>query len=276
MFDANTFWLKINYFVLANRNDFKKWWMILLIAATVFVVVFTFTNGILYAVGTQKHNNLIFSMSKDTIDYNLIKERNIPIPIKSVDTTILSAANGKFDVVAHLMNSNTNWAVESIEYKFVINGQETEVFTDYIMPQSDKYLTISGVEVSGEGNQVSLALDIVKLNWKRVVNDEDLLPINFSVENIEYSSLLASNGSIVSSVKADIKNNSFRSFWSTKFVVVLYSNDIIAGLDYAYFDKFETGEATLLNSRWDNVSYPITSTVILPDMNLLDLENLMN
>jgi len=276
MVNVDTFWLKINYFLLTNRKDFKKWWVILLIALGIFVVVFTFTNAILYIIGTSKQSEIMLSMAGNAINFDSIRERNKPVTLQIVDTTILPAINEKFDLVAHITNSNTSWAVESIDYRFIINGEETDTFSDYIMPQSDKYLTVSGVDVSGDGDQVSLALDVTDIVWKRVSSEEELISIDFAIENIEYSNFSSLNGIMVNSVSANIENKSFRNFWTTKFVVVLYSNDVIAGIDYVYFDNFEFDESRLVSSQWNNLPFTVTDVVILPDMNLLDYDNLIN
>ncbi len=272
--DLESIWLKINYFFLTNRDDLKKWWVILLIAADVFIVVFVFTNSILFILGIPKQTNYIVAMAQSPIDYTAIRESSRPKSLEIVNTAALPNANSNYDLIAQINNPNKDWVVESIKYNFVINGQPTDSLTDFIMPNSDKYLTMLSVPLTSEQNSIALTMEIKEINWSRVPDINKLVSFDFSFENINYSSYIA-NKLTIHNVEAEVINNGFKGFWQTRFIVILYSGDKIAGVNYVYYDEFKAGAKQSLKSQWNYLSLPVTSVVILPDMDLTDLDNII-
>jgi len=275
MFDINTLWLKINYFGLSHRSDIRKWWVILLLAADIFVVVFIFTNLIVYLANITQEEKLLVAMAESPINYQAIRTQHIPRPLEIVTTVVIPQGQARYDLVTQVKNSNKNWAVENIVYNFSLAGQETEEQTDFIMPETDKYLIISNVNGPAKQEQAKATFSIKKVAWRRVDNLGKLPAIDFTIDDIEYSSSVVVDGLNVHRVTAQIANRAFNSFWQTKFVVVLYSGDNIVGVNYVYFDQFRSGEERSLYSQWDTVAGAVNQVAIVPDINLLDQENII-
>lgn len=270
--DIGAIWLKINYFGITHREDLKKWWVIILLAIDVFIVVFIFTNLIVYLVGLPKENKLIVAMAESPIDYRAVREKHTPWPLEIATTAAIPLANNKYDLVTKVKNNNKNWALESISYIFSVDGQETEIMTDFIMPNSEKYLTAQRVSGSGQGKA---SFTINEVNWKRVDDMNKLPVVDFSIDNLEYSSATATDDLTVHRVTAQVTNKAYNSFWQTKFIVVLYSADKIVGVTYVYLDQFNSGEKKSIYTQWNTVAGAVSSVTILPDINLLDQENII-
>ncbi|MDP2684381.1 MAG: hypothetical protein Q8P20_04970 [bacterium] len=273
--DIESLWLKINYFFLTNRDDLKKWWVILLIAADVFIVVFVFTNSIIYIIGFSKQNDLILAMSRSPIDYAAVREESKPSSLEIITTAAIKNANDKYDLIAQIKNPNKDWVVESIKYKFVINGQATDSFTDYIMPNSDKYLTMLSTEASNNADNITLSMEIEEIIWEREPDINKLVNIDFVIENIEYSTFTSAGGVQVNNVDAEVTNNAFKGFWQTRFVVVLYNGTKIVGVNHVYLDEFKAGETKNLKSQWSYLPASASTITILPDMDLTDIDNII-
>jgi len=273
--DVESFWLKINYFFLSNRDDLKKWWVILLIAADVFFVVFLFTNTIVYLLGMPKQNEYVVSMINSPIDYEAIREANAPSNLQIVTSTAVPKGEGLYDLVTQVKNPNKNWVVETVQYKYIINGDETDVFTDYIMPNSDKYLTILSKDLESDQQTINVSMEILDIDWQRVPDTDKLVNIDFSIEDIEYSSLASFGGTLIHNVEASITNNTFKGFWETRFIVVLYNGDDIVGVNYVYFDQFKAGATNNLKAQWSYLPGRAGEIVILPDMDLTDTDNII-
>lgn len=273
--DAESLWLKINYFFLTNRDDFKKWWVILLIAADVFFVVFLFTNSVVYVLGISKQNNYFLSMVKSPIDYSAIREENKPQSLQIVTSTAIPKGDNLYDLVTQVKNPNKDWTVESIKYKFVINGESTDSFTDYIMPNSDKFLTKLSTEVNNIQNSISLSMEIEDIVWQRTPDIDKFINLDFSVENIDYSTYIGFGGTVIHNVEADITNNAFKGFWQTRFIVVLYNGDNIVGVNYVFFDNFKAGATNQLKAQWSYLPAEAQNITILPDMDLTDTDNII-
>jgi len=273
--DIESLWLKINYFFLTNRDDLKKWWVILLIAADVFIVVFLFTNSIIYIIGFSKQNDMILSMSRSPIDYAAVRAESKPSSLEIITTVAIQNTNNKYDLIAQIKNPNKDWVVESIKYKFIINGEATESFTDYIMPNSDKFLTMLSADASNDQDNIVLSMEIEDIIWERVPDINKLVNIDFSIDNIEYSTYNASGGIQVYNVDAEVTNNAFKGFWQTRFIVVLYNGTRIVGVNYVYFDEFKAGVTKNLKSQWSYLPTSATTITILPDMDLTDIDNII-
>lgn len=274
MFDIGTFWLKINYFLLSRKDDFKKWWVIVLIAIDIFIIVFVFTNSIIFLMGISKQNQLMVAIAAEYVDYQAIREQNKPQSLEVVSTIALLAPNNKYDLISLVRNNNKNWAMTAVNFRFIINGTETDLITDFILPDSEKYLTALGVGESGLSESADISMEIVGVEWKRVVHPKQVKTDVFIVENIEYSPSVV-NGLTIYRVRADIVNSGYKSYWKTKFVVVLYSGEKIVGINYVYFDSFNAGELRSLYTQWELVPSTVSGLVILPDFNLLDDENII-
>lgn len=274
MLDISAFWLKINYFFLSHKGDLKKWWVIILIAVDVFIVVFVFTNIIMYSLGIAKQNRLMIAMAVSPLDYQAIRAESSPQSLEAVSTTVLLVPNGKYDLVGIIRNSNKNWKVTSVDYKFSVNGAETEVLNDSILPNSDKYLTALGVSQSGVGGSADISLIIENLEWERIIMDESLLTGEFLVENVIFDSTVADDLTIYW-VKADLTNTGYKSYWQTKFIIVLYSGEKIVGIKYVYFDQFKAGEQRSAYAQWELITESVSGVAILPDFDLLDEENII-
>jgi len=274
MFDIGTFWLKINYFFLSRKDDLKKWWVIVLIAIDIFIIVFVFTNSIIFLIGISKQNQLMVAIAAESVDYQAIREQNKPQSLEVVSTTALLAPNNKYDLVSLVRNNNKNWAMTSIDFKFIINGTETDLITDFILPDSEKYLTALGVGESGLSESADISMEIVGVEWKRVVHPEQIKADDFIVENIEYTPSVV-NELTIYRIRADVVNSGYKSYWKTKFVVVLYSGEKIVGINYVYFDQFNAGERRSLYTQWESVPLTVSGLAILPDFNLLDDKNII-
>jgi hypothetical protein len=229
MFDIGTFWLKINYFFLSRKDDLKKWWVIVLIAIDIFIIVFVFTNSIIFLIGISKQNQLMVAIAAESVDYQAIREQNKPQSLEVVSTTALLAPNNKYDLISLVRNNN---------------------------------------------KKADISMEIVGVEWKRVVHPEQIKTDDFIVENIEYTPSVV-NELTIYRIRADVVNSGYKSYWKTKFVVVLYSGEKIVGINYVYFDQFNAGERRSLYTQWESVPLTVSGLAILPDFNLLDDKNII-
>lgn len=275
MFDIGTVWLKINYFGITHREDIRKWWVIVFIAIDVFMAVFVVTNLVVFMVSRPRDTALLTAMAHSPIDYQSLQAARAPVPLTVVSTAALPVGNGRLDLVAQVNNSNANWAVEEVQYVFNVAGKETDARTDFILPGSDKYLTIiNATGVSGT-SQPAVTFSIQHVVWQRIADVSKLPAANFSIDNAAYSSSAAGNGLPGHHVTATVTNQSYNGFWRTRFVVVLYSGKTIAGVSYVNIDPFRLNEQKPLYSQWDTVAGAVTNVIIVPDINLLDQSNII-
>lgn len=266
--DVDTSWLKLNYFVITHKDDLKKWWVIILIAIDVFIVVFVVTNLILFILGMLTQNNLMIAMAQSPINYKNIRVQNTPIEVSIVDTSVLPAGNGKYDFIAQVKNLNKNWLAETITYQYSITGESTEEYTDFILPNSEKFLTALGIKSDTAGS-TSATLEIIDVKWKRIDDTSQIDSSIFSFNDINYTTTVSNSGQVVHAVRGTAVNDTYIKYWDTKFVVVLYSGDKVTGIKYIYFNQFDSREEKNLYAQWDSVLLPVTNVLVSPDFDFL-------
>ncbi len=274
MFDIGTIWLKSSYYLLSHRSDLRKWWVIVLVAVSVFITFFTITNIVIYLIGIPNASRYMVSMATSQVDYNGIRARSVPLSLIIEDPIVVSAGKGKYDIIAHVINNNPQWAVSEISYSFTANGQEGKVRLDYVMPNSEKFFTDLSVRLDEGTINVEVAMAVDNIKWQRVDNPSLLQEVDFLVDNVTYLPIKKNNATAYR-VTADVTNNSLTSFWNTKFIVVLYNADTVLAIQYVYFEPFNAEETKSLLTQWDTVTGNVTDVGVVADINMLDQSNII-
>lgn len=274
-FDLNTFWLKINYFKLTHVEDLRKWWAIVLVAADVFVLVFCVTNIILYVIDIPRQRHVMQAMAADAVNYQSIREANTPSPLQTVSTAAIPVGNGTYDLVARVKNANTTWAGAVLSYTFTLNGQKTAAISDFILPDTEKYLVALGIKgVSSGSGQVSATFAVDGVQWHRWPDKTLLQRTQFITNAIDFSVSAVVDKSLVQQVTAQVSNTGYTSFWQARFTVVCWQGGTIVGVGSTRFDQFRSGDTKSLHVAV-NVSSAPSRVEILPDVNILDADNLI-
>ncbi len=277
-FDISTIWLKSSYFFLSNREYFKKWWVILFIAADVFFTIFALTNIILFVFSIPKETKLMIGMAQNQVAYATVREQSKPQQLSLVQAKAFPTGSGRYDLVAELRNNNLKWAASSVSYTFSIGGENTEVRTDFCLPDSQKYLTAENIaiQLNDNGQLPSISVNIEDVDWRRVPDPAVLPEENFSIDFVSYNSATANAGVGAHWVTASVTNQGLVGFWQTSFTVVLLrgSSEII-GMDRVYFNNFQAGETRSLRAQWNFLPGTASRVLIEPDVNLLDQDNIM-
>jgi len=273
-FDLSAWWLKINYFTVSNRNQLKKWWVILLLAADVFIVVFVFTNLVLFLLGLSRQQQVVSALVSSPINYSQIRQQTAPSSLVVSDNLAFSVGQDKYDLLTKIENNNKNWAVSGLGYKYDLAGQQTESFTEFIHPQSTKYLSALGVSVAS--NRVSeISFSFKEIEWQWVDYPDQLTDFKFNISDMEYTASPLPSGQNIGQVAAKVENVSLVGFWKTRFIVLLYNRNKVVGVEYAYFDQFRLNEKRNLLVQWSEINSPVSSVEIMPDFNFLDNENII-
>jgi len=275
MFDVGTIWLKTSYWTLNHAKELKKWWAVVLLAAAVFMVVFSITNAIIYLINSPQQNSMISSIASDQVLYQEYREKILPIDIQIDEVLIVPTLDNLYILVAKITNSNVNWAADTLQYKFEVDGQEAASSSDFIQHQSSKMVVVSGYRFSGEGVPKNVSFSIEDTNWQKIRNFNDFPQANFLIEDVEYKFSTADEVINTVNVIASITNKTLYNFWQTKFLVVLYNYNKIVGLSSRNIDQFETLETENLDITLTASTGAITRVDIVPDINLFEQDNYM-
>ena len=266
-------WLKINYWFLTHKKDLQKWWVIVFLAVDIFFIIFALTNILLYLISIPRESRLIYQMSSQTAAYQEVKEIGKPYDLEIIEVQAIPAGYQNFDIIMKVKNPNTKWAAKEIQYKFLIDGNESEIFESFVLPEEEKFIFGMSVEyistVGATPNNIEVSIE--KVNWQRIKDIRKYPEVRFDIDNIDYG-FAAANINVIN-LTADITNNSIYDFWSAKFNIVLYSGSRIIGVNQSSIEMFKSFEVREIYSRWTNISADITEAVITPNVNILDTEN---
>ncbi|MBU0597545.1 hypothetical protein KKF61_00945 [Patescibacteria group bacterium] len=276
MVDTSNIWLKTSYFLLSNKDYFKKWWAITLIALDVFVIIFTFTNLIVYLVSIPRESKLMVAMAQNQVEYSAIRLKNIPINLEIVEAKALPGSNNKLNLIALVQNNNGLWMAEKVQYKYTISGQETDSYSTFILPNEGKYLTAFNVGLGEYSSSLDMSMVIEDVDWKRIDDPSRLEAIDFLIENPRYTTTTATGAEVFHQVTASITNDSYLGFWETEFAVILYdAAENIVGIEYTHFNPFKRNTTESLLVQWERVGGYVSKAEIKPYVNVFDSDNIM-
>lgn len=275
MIDPGTVWLKINYFRLTHVDDLRKWWVIVLLSVDVFLLVFCLTNGVLYVLGTSTTQKIILAMTTETVNYGEVRAKSAPQTLQIISTSLISEGNETYDVVAQIKNPNLGWAVNSLSYTFTVNDTETDTQTDFIMPNSEKYLMIFGMKGPATATNARATLNLKDITWQRVPDTTKISLSRFEITSPTLGQINSLGIKKIQQVSAEVKNISFESFWQTKFDIVLWQGSTIVGASVVHFNPFRSNEQKTLATQVTIAGSP-NKVVIVPDINYLDSTNIIN
>jgi len=274
MNEFSDIWLKLSYWSLSHKNDLKKWWVIILLAADIFMVVFIVTNFAIYIISMPRESRLMTQMVENQAGYQEYRITGQPQPLDFAEPELISTGSDQADLIVKVRNPNKNWAAGSIKYKFVVNEKETEVEENFIMPDEEKYLTAFSVAKSGSSFNISFITNAI--TWQRVKDLQKFPQANFKIENIQYTQLSVPERNItVGQVKAQITNDSIYSYWRTDFMAVLLSGNRVVGVSKLIFDEFKSFEKRNIEFRFLSAPSSVSKVSIYPEVNLLDTDNFM-
>lgn len=275
MSEISDTWLKINYWVLSHKSDFKKWWVIVFLAVDIFVIMFVVTNAIIYLITIPREKRLILQMVENQKSYQEYRQANQPQELEISSPELISIAANNYDIIVNVKNLNEKWAVKNIKYKFLVAGQETNLFESYVMPKEEKYLPAFSIDFSGSSTS-DVEFKLEGITWQRILDLRKYPEVNFKVENIQYKPVLLNKQNItIALVSASVENSSVYNFWQTNFMVILYAGNRVAGFNRVGLEEFKSFEKRQLEVRMPYAPPNVTKAAVYPEVNLLDSNNFM-
>jgi len=154
-----------------------------------------------------------------------------PIKLKILYQDFISTTEGSFDFVAKVKNSNLDWGIELLRYRFYMFNQNDEQIgfkegKTYMLPQEEKYFIEQRIEFPKLG-RIELRID--NINWKKLKDFDELdLKIensgvrllennytqafgivenksNFNLDRIEVFGLIFDNDNVIAAGKTDMR-----------------------------------------------------------------------
>ena len=276
-FNFKDFYLRILYWFVSYKKEFKKWWIIAITAIDLLMIVYVIVSVLIFISETPKYNRLIVNSSQSFISAGY-RVQNQPEQIVQGETRAIPVSLQKYDLVAKINNPNEDWGIRKLKYKFVLDGTEEEERESFILPNEEKYLFQLGVGYSGTEAPQNVEVKLYDLEWQRISDKKVIDDILFESSKVELTSSSIANTNQtggVSHLTANIKNKSVLGFWEVGVQVIIVYNDRIVAVNYTVLRQFSSFEEKAIDLSWF-YSLPENSEVIIkPEVNVFAPENFM-
>lgn len=139
-----------------------------------------------------------------------------------------------YDLIANLSNSNNQWGVSSVDYKFNVYNKDDRIVgtrsgKTYIMPTGflentgTKYLIEDDFETSEEIKKVDL--EMYNFNWSEIKNDKSLAISNKIIKVVDQKYGFVENGNEFYYAYGVTRNTSAYSFFMIDVKVILFDSN---------------------------------------------------
>jgi len=194
------------------------------------------------------------------------------------DINILPSIKNTSDLAVEVKNLNKDWYA-TFDYFYVINQQETEIKSEFMLPGEKKYL----IEFLYDGPRPSNAsVSIMNLKWRRIdprdfdVSVDQYLIANtdITINDIQLNPASSLGGSAVSAMIFKAENNTPYNFWSVDFYFALKSGSRLLGINKYKIKQLLSGEEREVSFSWLSNSSG-SKVEVIPSVDIFDADNYM-
>lgn len=262
--------LERGYFFITHRLLIKK---IAYIGSIVALLIFYVFLGyrVFDYLRAPGFESSAMAIQASTFDWATYHAARSPQEISFGQPAFTALGDRKYNIAVLVENPNSQWAVRSIEYHFVSQGDDTPSQTAFIGPNEKRLLALTGYEsVKAVRNPELVVSDI---EWYRI--DSSFPEINIKVFDVNFSAasretIEGETIELPARVSWQAYNESVYNFWEVDWQVALYNGDKLVALNRAKTKDFLALETRNLETIWIGGLPPVTRAVIFPIINKLD------
>ncbi|MFH0951867.1 MAG: hypothetical protein V1838_01625 [Patescibacteria group bacterium] len=261
--------LKVSYWLVSHRQQFKRWWFIALLAADFLLIVYVAVILTIYVTDTAKVQNLVGAMPRQVLADNY-RAAHQPVELVIDDPQVLARGDARFDLAARIDNLNDQW-VALVHYTFKADDQSVTSGTSYISSASTAYLI--GLNVSPNEdltlNQGTIEVEIDSIDWTFTPSQSNWMEPSFLVSDTQITSN-DDAGQSATVVTAKVMNNAVVGWSQVSVNVVLTIGDQIVGVNqFTVRDWLSLTEQTV-TVQWRRSFSGSLQVNVLPVVNVFD------
>lgn len=268
--DVSDRWIKISYWFLSNRKDLTRWWVLLLIAFDIFLLVYVVTNGAITLITYANAQKMVSSIGTSRVISTDVTSRSTPQPIAIIRIDSIPESTASTLVIARIKNPNAGWSAENVTYHFTESGRELESRTTFLLPLEERVLVVS------EDITSKPSLTISHVAWKRT--PQSTLPkvaVTFSEGLHEFVTTKSGpTQKTISQITTLVTNKSLYGITQLKGIVLVANGQQIVGARQFFIDALKAKEAREVTIQFPDPLPPFTSISFSSEVNTLDPTNL--
>ena len=261
--------LKFSYWYITHKLSLRKAWKIILAVIAGLVWLYVIWQLVVFAITYQSIQQSVQAMLF-TSDASLPAiEQIAPRQLAVSEMTVINAGD-KYDYLVQISNPNDNWLAQ-FKYRFTTPSSTANDFRNgFVLPGESKYL----MDLSKASPQANLEMkDLSLLKVENFALTQNKM-MRFVVNDIDIAKAFKSSDP--TKVSFTIKNDSAYSYWEADLQVLLMNGGSVSGINHIVLNSFKSGENRKVEIFWNNPVSSVNSVNVIPNLNILDSDNLMS
>jgi len=280
--------ININLWILKNINKIRLSIEIVLGFAIVIIYSILFANISDFVESNKQLDKIYDSILRNqnfVVMDNYLKSIAPESLVLESYGAVMGYSDKYYDFYALVKNKNTNYLVDSIDYYFKYDGNETDVKRDKISINAEKFLFYTGIPSEESGSILNVEFAIKDINWKLVSKHEEKIN-RYSNTNVPKGCLYVNNGLSVENIRItrnvqaitnrevnvlsfDIKNSSLYNYRAIDNKIIFYNRDgAIVGIFQKELYLLPSGESKSMSINISPNVKDITNVLVVPEIDL--------
>lgn len=264
--------LKLSYWFVSHRQQFRRWWFIVLLGIDFLLIVYVAIALTFYISGTSEARQVITSMPRTAISSSY-KTGHQPMTPTFSETFLLTRGDGRSDLAVRVQNNDTRWA-GVIHYTFTYQEQTIASGTSYIAPSAIGYLLGLNASLAETVQSSAVTMTVSSIDWIFTSSHPDAVMPSFLVGSTHLTATTQS-GSPATVVTSTVSNTAVVGWREVPVNVVLTIGDQIVGVNQFVVRNWESLADRTINVQWRRSFSSSVLVNIIPVANPFDRVNVI-
>lgn len=261
--------LKLNYWYLTNRQQLRKWWVLVLMAADIFLLALFLTQGMLLVFRFRDSSNVVATIAASTAAVGQAQGAVTPTPISSGTVATTPHGQSRFDFSSRLENANATWSAV-VTTQFAGGVKPLTPVRVILPPKSVRYAMALNVEGAANAATPSGTMSITDVTWTRLTPAEAAETIDVQVSNVSTGLRTLVTGEnqqrTVTQVTGIVENRSFDALAGLRLSVVLTRNGATVGVGSTIITRIAAEQTLPFSVEWDTVIADVQKADVYPEV----------
>jgi hypothetical protein len=261
--------LKLNYWYLTNRQQLRKWWVLVLMAGDIFLLALFFTQGMLLVFRFRDSSNVVATVVASTTAVGQAQAKIAPAPLSAGIVATTPHSQARYDFSSRLENTNATWsAVATVQFA---GGLKPLTPVVVIMPpKSVRYAMALNVEGPANAAVPSGTMSITDVAWTRLTPGEAAEEFDVKATNVSTGLRTLVTGEnqqrTVTQVTGVIVNSSFVAFDGLRVSVVLTRDGATVGVGSTILSHISAEQSLPFSVEWGTVIANVQQADVYPEV----------
>lgn len=261
--------LKLNYWFLTNRQQLRRWWVIVFIAANLFLLAAVLTQGLLLLFRFRDASNVVSNIVAATQELGTAPATLAPTPLAQATSVTTPHGLGRFDFSLKLDNSNPTW-LATVTVQFTGGAKTLPPVRVVIPPKSTRYAMALDVAPPTTGTAPQANATISDTSWARLDASAVAAIPTVTVKNLVQGqrTLLSGDGTqrVVTQVTGEVVNESFVALTGLRVAIILTRSGATVGARSAILSTIAPESTTPFSVEWDTIISDATDALAIPEV----------